>query len=285
MMNWTKPNLTELKLSRRGMLASALGVTLGLGAKVEGAIEATSNDDPTMPAIFPGFEEYERTLSNTDQLETFGIPPSWSLVRKGFHPLTPNRVVIMRPDIINWRSDYGMQVFDRVRARLLRSPFLVDSPVPENKLRLIVRLMEIVTLHYRVAKRMEDWAFRLACREALATTGIGSNAAFPHQFQLEGIVKLNNTSVDWWLFLFPDGVDWGSCDEQPVHAMLSHVFPGRWTERPDFALKVLAQFSRAFQCVDAISSWRTVSQMNQIEAARMVNRLTIQSLSEDRSKL
>ena len=265
------------------MLASALGVTLGLGAKVEGAIEAVSYDDSRMPAIFPGFDEYERTLSNTDQLETFGIPPFWSLVREGFHPLTPNRVVIMRPDIINWRSDYSMKVFDRVKERLLKNPAWSDNPLTESKLRLIVRLMESLTLRYRVAKRMEDWAYRLACREALASTGVGRNAALAHQFQLEGIVKLYNTSVDWWLFLFPDGVDWGSCDEQPVHAILSHVFPDRWTARHDFALKVLSQTSRAFQCVDAKSSWKTVSQLNHVEAARLVNRLTIQSLPVDRT--
>ena len=266
--NWTNSNSAGLKLNRREMLAGTVCVSLGLGNKGECSIETQSK----LSKMLPGFEEYERMLSKTDQLETLGIPPSWSLVREGFHPLTPDRVVILEPDAVNWRSDHGSKVFDRVNERMLNHPSWKDRLLAEEKLRLIVRFVEILTRRYCIAERMEDWAFRLARREALGSTALGGNAAIPHQFQLDGTVTLDNTSVDWWLFLFPEGVEWDGLDRQPVHAMLSHVFPDRWTQRNEFSTSVFANTWRAIWNVTTNSSWKSISRMNQVGAARFVNR-------------
>jgi hypothetical protein len=34
-------------------------------------------------------------------------------------------------------------------------------------------------------------------------------------------LPLANERIDWWLFLFPDGADWGRTDGGPVHALLT----------------------------------------------------------------
>ena len=91
---------------------------------------------------------------------------------------------------------------------------------------LIVRLMKTLTEHYHIPGSLEAWAIALAKRENLGGTGIGGHLAFPHQFQVGEPVNLrtDNDPVDWWLILFPRGIDYWDCfREEPVHAMVMFV--------------------------------------------------------------
>ena len=104
--------------------------------------------------------------------------------------------------------------------------------------------MRVVTSHYHAPDLFPRWASGLAWREALGSTGSGNGFALLHQFQDDGEVQLRNAPVDWWLFLFPDGVDWDALDGKHVHGMIGHVFPPGHARLAGLKLRVYEFTSR-----------------------------------------
>jgi hypothetical protein len=83
--------------------------------------------------------------------------------------------------------------------------------------------------------------------------------------------------LDWWLFLFPDGIDWASPDEEPVHALIGHV--GRrpfWEEGGP----ILAAWSLTATITKAVDDARPVSRMGRVDAARYLNRIAAEYLAK-----
>jgi hypothetical protein len=267
-------------IDRRTFLGSTLG---GLGLGIEGGVAGPQRVKPLpdnpIPATLSGFEEYEQALASSNGLEALGIPPSWSFVREGFHPLTPERSVIVPPDAADPYRYRDLS--EQLKERLVRFATWRDRPYSDNKLLLILWLMDLLTSYYRVPGYLEKWADTLAKREALGTTGVGHHFGLLHQFQTTGTVELRNHPVDWWLFLFPGGIDyWESLDEQPVHAMLGHVFAVPWGTTGRFVYRVLALAAQTARAVDQASSWVEVSRMDRISAARFVNRRAAEALAK-----
>jgi hypothetical protein len=146
-----------------------------------------------------------------------------------------------------------------------------------TKFRVILRLMSVLTDYYRVPQRFERWVDFLARREALMSTGFGGGFGLVHQFQDDGPVELSNNPVDWWLFLFPAGVDWDALDGAPVYGMLGHLFPPQHYSLPALKLRVyeLAGSLVPRQIagggkVDA-PVWERLARLDRLSAARAVN--------------
>lgn len=253
-------------LTRRHFLSTSFG--LGVASSVP-ALATGMPPSSTTLAADPTLAHYEEILAATDRLDLLGRPRDWSLVRQGFHPVSPERVVIMTE-----KGGDGWLARDREKDDHLCSR-LDRLGLPAGKLDLILRLMQIVTDHYRVPHLYEPWVMRLAKREALGSTGMGNGFGLLHQFQDDGQVTLTNAPVDWWLFLFPGGVDWDALDGEPVYGMIGHIFPPHHRQLPGLSLRVWEMTSRVARRVMGEEvdpgAWQRLARWNRVHAAREVN--------------
>jgi hypothetical protein len=154
-----------------------------------------------------------------------------------------------------------------------------------EKVGWIVRLTTVLADHYRIP--VERWAVGLAKREALASAGLGHGAALLHQFQdfldrPSQDCHIANAPVDWWLFLFPEGIEWNDFDGRPVFGMIGHVFESH--EPPQLPVYVLTtQAARAIawtgQEMDP-TAWQRLSRLDRISAACRVNAAVLGCLSK-----
>ena len=204
-----------------------LDTTVGLGLVAAARRLAT-------PAIASAKLFRGPSLLANKSFEVAGISPS--------HWLMPQRVVVLEP-----RSKWGyatpslwpeMQLIDEAIMRHYQR----GRRFSRNKLGLILQMTQTMAGYYsKPTKLSMRWAESGAKREELSTCGMYGGFALFHQFQGEDQLSVDNAKsrVDWWLFLIPQGIDYLSLDEQPVYAILSHVFLGPW--RPCTRLKTYCQ--------------------------------------------
>ena len=154
---------------------------------------------------------------------------------------------------------------------------------PDEKLGLILRITGELTRYYAATEFWDDWAYRMACREWLGSTGIGLNVAVPHQFQVRGNVNTVNRPVDWWLILFPRGVNWNSLDDKPVHAMFTHVLSRPWQEEPELTMEAIGLLCVGLRSSGGArtSAFVELSRMDRVSAARLVNHHVVMALRDE----
>jgi hypothetical protein len=99
--------------------------------------------------------------------------------------------------------------------------------MPSAKFDLLLGFVDHMAAYYQRPDLKEYWAFRLAQREQLGSCGVGRGFGLVHQFQLDDVVKTTNGKMDWWLFLLPEGANYESLDDKPVHLLIGHVFDQR----------------------------------------------------------
>jgi hypothetical protein len=272
------------ELGRRRFLGGLLG--LGTGATALGAAHSSTFTDTktqlSATSLPRSMSEYERRLAHTERMEVLGHPPDWSVVRDRFHPFHPQRIVVL-PSGTLLRYDHrcGRDLRRKIDAGIEK--FQTDvphgsAPLPEEKLESTYWIMDLMTGHYRVPELFEDWVLGLAARESLGSSGIGCHFGLVHQFQRGGEIQVDCPPIDWWLFLFPAGIDWGSLDDEPAHALVGHV-----SRFPFGSLTGLAMYP-AWCLTSALTreldDWRAVSRMGRIEAARHLNEITVRLLEE-----
>jgi hypothetical protein len=213
----------------------------------------------------------EQIVSMSDSLDVLGRPPSWSLVRDGWHPISPERVIVMTD-----KGGDGWSSRDRYLEADMRER-LSELDLNPGKLDLIFRLMQVLTGYYRVPHLFPNWAMGLAKREALGSTGTGQGFGLLHQFQDDGIVELTNSSVDWWLVLFPGGVEWGAWDDKPVYGMIGHIFPPHHQDLPGLKLRAWELTCRAGRRMES-DDWAWIADLDRINAAETINLTTLLAL-------
>jgi hypothetical protein len=251
-------------LNRRSFLQCSLATSLG------GIAPATAVEKPSVepPPYSPN--EFERIVGMCDSIDVLGRPQSWSLVREGYHPISPERVIIM--------TDRGGDGWLNRSSRIenyLRSSLAEQRRLSALKLRLIFRLMRAMTDYYGVPHLFPKWATGLMEREALGSTGLGNGFGLLHQFQDDGNVVVRNAPVDWWLVLFPGGIEWDSWE--PVYAMIGHVFPPRHQKLPGLKLTTWCLASIVGRRMDS-DSWEWIAELDRINAAQTVNLSTLLAL-------
>jgi hypothetical protein len=186
-------------------------------------------------------------------MDTLGLPRSWWLVHERFHPISPERVVILQPGSRGWNCVYNVA---ELRNRLVEEVWARrrvvdradnDDPAlrlgyPLAKLDMILGIISSLTAFYGVTEQFHTWASNMAYRESLASTGVGGHSFLFHDFQLHdlsGEVPTTNGVMDWWLFLFPTGMEWDGFDQKPVHLGLGPIFADRKVSGPGAYLRVL----------------------------------------------
>jgi hypothetical protein len=222
--------------NRRSFLQSTLAAGLGspaLAATWPGARQST---DPNGAREGNAPAGCERSLARSLVFDILGHPPTWTLANAGLHPVSPERVVVMtKRDCDGFNTlnrDESARLLPWVKSIAMNTRYVERGGtlhrcwrwgVSDEKLDAILRMMDIMTTHYKVPHMFEKWAIGAAQREALASTGFGAGGALLHQFQPKQPLCVANPPIDWWLFLFPDGLDWDSFDDRPVYMMVAHA--------------------------------------------------------------
>ena len=210
-----------------------------------------------------------------------GVPRDQASLRRGLHPIALERVVVLTEQ--RWSGDQHPLAQD------LRERF--HGKLSAAKVWWIVRLTTVLADHYRIP--VEPWAVALAKREALGSAplglGRGTGVALLHQFQFQDDrqVRLANPAVDWWLFLFPEGIEWQAVDDQPVFGMIGHVFE---SHQPGLQLPVWVLSNETAgtvmmkgQEVDQMA-WKRLARLDRISAARRVNDAVVRCLGRWRAE-
>jgi hypothetical protein len=149
------------------------------------------------------------------------------------------------------------------------------ADLPAEKLESCFRAIDLITSHYRIPAVFEDWVVGLVRRESLASTGLVGHWGLIHQYQGRHDGRLDCPPVDWWLFLFPGGIDWASLDDEPVHALIGHVGRGPYCEEPG---PMMAAWCLTSEIMKAVDDARPVSRMGRVAAARHLNRIAAECL-------
>ena len=261
-------------INRRNFLGA--GVGLGLGTGNDG-----SGNGPSRSARGDQ-DQYEQTLAETDRLELVGIPRSWAAVRQGFLPLSPERVVIIKAEERQWHDDPGDRwgcsyvdrvVRDRIAKRIAEEERnWVPAKVTPEKLSLIVRMTRYLTDYYGMPARFEAWADLISRRELLGSTGMPHHAGILDWIQRPG-AKTQNAHVDWWVFLFPEGLPcWESILGESTHILGLPIFTRSADQVLGYRMDVLRLVQNTFLRLGREFDPIAVSQMDRVRACRVVNR-------------
>jgi hypothetical protein len=265
--------------NRRGFVRHCFGVGASLAALPFGSSQAMgSRDVPMTIPIVPRMSEYERILSHTGSMQVLGNPRSWSLVSQGLHPFAPERVAILPTDYrIRYGDRCGKDLRRKIEERLnLESGHLEGYDqrwFPTSKWESIYWIMETMTSHYHVSPQFQEWVVGLAGREILGSSGY-CGMGLAHQYQRGGPVPVDSPPVDWWLFLFPGGIDWAALDEQRIYAVIAHVRENdpTWSDMyPNWAL--------TREIWRTVRNWSHVAHVGRVGACRHLNGITAQCLA------
>jgi hypothetical protein len=221
-------------------------------------------------------------------MDLLGHPRSWSSVSRGLHPFAPERIAVLRSGS-GWSiygNRCGKDLRDRIDACIEREigqkEGCPERWFPQSKRESIYWIMDRMASHYRSPDLFKPWVIGLVGREILAPTasdGIG----FAHQYQhYQPVpVPLDCHPIDWWLFLYPDGVDWAAMDYKPIFAVMAPVAPDlsfvQW--QPGTMLRVYCLADSIRRAVsDSEVGWQGVSRMGRVAAARHLNQIAAECL-------
>ena len=283
--------------NRRTFLRASLGIGAAAGGLCHHAAAA-----PVFPAgpVVGERDNFERTLAASRYLDGLGRPRSWSIVRQGFLPISPERVLRFEPHGGRgnpWIRSLGLEP-SHIRDRLIRDACQSDyhrraaeGNLSDEKLGLIIRITDELVRFYAVPEYWEDWAFGMTMRESLGSTWIWRHAATPHQWQhcpttgTAKAIQTANASVDWWLILIPSGtLDWNPCDGEPTYVMFTHVLSHSYTDpmMPRAYLMMIALLGAGLRSLLATSPHALVelSQMDRVSAARLMNQHVLLGLRD-----
>jgi hypothetical protein len=270
--------------NRRGFVRHCFGAGASLAALPIGSRQAMGSVESPNGLIAPKMSEYERILSHTKHMQVLGNPRSWSLVSQALHPFAPERVVLLP-------SGSDSRFFDRCGRDLRRK---IDEQIdvdyndikgvdpktwfPDTKRESIYWMMDAICGHYGVT-HFEQWVVGLARREILGQTAF-SGMGLAHQYQHGGgEVPVDNPPVDWWMFLYPNGYDWGALDEQPIFAIMCHVVQHDPSKR--FWSDLYPIWGLTQQIWTTVPDWSEVGRMRGIDACRYLNWITAQCLANN----
>jgi hypothetical protein len=133
-------------------------------------------------------------------------------------------------------------------------------------------MMDSMCGHYGVPY-LEQWVTGLAWREIFGQSAYGG-VGLAHQYQQGGPVPVDNPPFDWWLFLHPEGCDWGALDDEPIFAIICHVAK---YSRPSWVM--LPVWTLTQRIWKTIPNWSQVAQMGRLGACRHLNGITAQCLA------
>ena len=141
--------------------------------------------------------------------------------------------------------------------------------VSDEKINVVLSVVEAMAAYYPHPDCFDAWSRGLLWRENLGSTAFGYHFGFVHQFQGQlRSVPTTSKHVDWWLFLFPEGVEYDSFDDQPVHALYGLVlFDPNPIHYENRTLGLVSNW-----CRHTAINWRAISSLGATDAAHLLNR-------------
>jgi hypothetical protein len=265
--------------NRRGFVRRCFGVGASLAALPFESRQAIGSAQSLNGLIVPRMSEYEQILGHTGSMQILGNPRSWSLVTNGLHPFAPERVAILPSEYrIRYGDRFGKHLRGQIEQRLKLECGHLDGYdqrwFPESKWESIYRIIEAMTSHYHVLSQFEEWFVGLAGREILGSSG-HRGMGLAHQYQRGGLVPVDSPPVDWWLFLFPGGIDWAALDEQRIFAVIAHVRENDPSWSGMYPIWMLTQ-----EIWKSFPDWSQVAKMGRVGACRHLNGITAQCLAK-----
>ena len=275
---------------RRGFLQTSCGLaTIPALSSVSSVRPVFST---TASPISAEQNKYEQILAQSPDLELLGQPRNWSQVREGWHPFSPERVLILTKETcgqLAWNNDLlRKQVWEGTEKYRLRHGR--ERAMPEEKFDLLVTIADRFANYYQRPDLFGKLAANLVRREAFSASGLGNGLGLLHQFQYDPQerVATDNALVDWWLVLCPAGTNFECLDDKPAYVLVSHIFDRR---RAGLELDVWAltcrpmlhlPFKQSNKGNDREVYWQDLAALDRVAAARLLNYELARCLQEFR---
>ena len=77
--------------------------------------------------------------------------------------------------------------------------------------------------------------------------------------------------LDWWLFLSPEPIEWGSLDDLPIHALVAHVSPINYHDRMGTMLRAWSAAWHLLKEVGETEGWPRLARREPLDAVRLLN--------------
>ena len=258
-----------MNFNRRRFLTDG-GLTLGLGGAFAAEVRAAS-----LPAAAAQpLSDYERIFAESSHLAWLGLPRRWESVREGFHPFSPERVVILPAE---HRWDERGVAFRAEQVKKLVSGWqhnLPESFWSSDAFRLYTKIAEQMSAYYP-GKPEADWL----CAFALGEQFYGHFASdrlkclTSLQSPFGNTPRVVNPPVDWWLVLMRKPLDLETFDDlHPVRLAVGHVQCG-WPQPAPFQCDVGAVCCKLYCLLrdrgqDFIEH---IATLDRVSAARLMN--------------
>lgn len=183
----------------------------------------------------------------------------------GLHPFSGERSLAIDGHVPDGQ-------FSTLRKRLSDRGFDGATHFSAERLVYILWSMAELTRCYRVPDYCAGWATRLAAREDLGVAmSTWRHCGFIHVFQPLGFTQpsaTRNGSLDWWLFLVPNGIDFQSQDGLATRVLFGRVEADSAASSP----RQTARLGLPGRLVARFDDWVVVSRMDLVSATRQLNR-------------
>ncbi len=195
------------------------------------------------------------------RLDGFSAVPA-----KPAFPLSPSRTVVL-PRRLGRGLSQARRVIDRKVEELAEMDLY---RLPEAKVQALLQVAGAVTDHYGIGDRLDAWAGRIPVQEAFSSQSCGGLGVLSH-WQPRDPVAGVGSPVDWWLFLSPEPIEWGSLDEVPIHALVAHVSPGDYVGQLTAMLGFWSDAWHLARGCGESDFWPGLARLKPVEAARIMN--------------
>jgi hypothetical protein len=181
-------------------------------------------------------------------------------------PFSPSRTVVLPR-----RPGRGLSQARRVIERKVEELAGMDLwRLPESKVQALLQVAGAVTDHYGIGDRLDAWAERIPVQEAFTSQSCGNLGVLSHWQPREPVAGVGSP-VDWWLFLSPEPIEWGSLDEVPIHTLIAHVSPTDYQGQLAAMYGAWGDAWNLLQSCGKSDFWPRLACLNPVEAARILN--------------
>ena len=199
--------------------------------------------------------------------------PSWA---DDGHPFSPARTVVL-PRRLGRLHRSARRTIER-RVEELAGDGLLR--LPASKTDALLQVADAVTEYYGIGDRLEAWADHIPVQESFSPQS-GGHAGMLSYWQPTEPVPGAGSPVDWWLFLSPEPIDWGSLDDLPIFALVGHVSPINSHDQRRAMNVAWEDAWKLLRIVAETDSWPRLARRGPLDVIRRLNGLYDRSRGAD----
>jgi hypothetical protein len=181
-------------------------------------------------------------------------------------PFSPSRIVYL-PHRLGRRHWQARRVIER-KVDELAGMDLHRLPAP--KVEALLEVAVVVADYYGIGDRLDAWAERIPVQESFTSQTCGNMGLLTHWQPRDPVARVRSP-VDWWLFLSPKPIEWGSLDDVPIHALIAHVSRTDYWSRLTAMLGYWSDASYLARICDESDFWPRLARLNPVEVVKIIN--------------